>query len=126
MNLWKGTAFHVGEVNGWTVFEDLTGFLDSADASDLLRLAGDGDLVFISYNDARGSARLVAIEQGSVLKDFSEEPDDPDSCWNRGALPDEAADPIVDWIDVAGRMDGPELDYGVDHGTLVIFGLPSA
>lgn len=123
---WKGTAFLVGEVNGWTVFDDLTGFLDSAEASDLLTLAGGRDLVLMSYNDARCSARLVAIEDDSVLKDFSEEPDDPALCWNRGSLADETDDPIANWIDVASRMDELELDYFVDRGMLLIFKPPSA
>jgi hypothetical protein len=123
--IWKGTAFLVGEVKGWTVFDDQMGFLDSADASELLALAGGRDLVLMSYNDARGSARLVAIEGGTVLRDFSEEPDDPGLCWNRGRLPDETSEPIANWIDVASRMDGPELDYDVDHGILLIFGPPS-
>src|SRR5262245_40689159 len=50
---WKGPAFLVGEVDGWTVFDDQMGFLDSAEASDLLTLAGDRKLVLMSYNDAR-------------------------------------------------------------------------
>lgn len=124
--VWKGTAVLVGEGNGWTVFNDLSGFLQTCDAAELLALAENDDLIVAAYNDAIPFARYVVIAGGSIQRDFSHEPDDPAGTWSRGFLEDEAKTPIRTWIDVASRVDDEELDYDVDEGTLLVFGGSSA
>ncbi len=121
---WRGIAFFFAEQQGWTVFQDMTGYLGATPTEDWLRLAEDDELVFAGYNDAILWAELVVLRQGQVVQEFREAAEAPDENVDRGRLEFEADSPIRSWIDVASFVDDDELGYEPDQGTLWQFQRP--
>ena len=117
---WKGRAVYVYDNEGWTVFEDLSGGFTEIPAEDWLRFAGKESLVVAGYNDALIVAELIVIENDTIVRDFFEYIDDPESYRNIGALPFESEHPIKSWVGVAGFVDDDAIVFS-DKGTVLIF-----
>jgi hypothetical protein len=119
--LWKGVCLFAYEKRGWTVFEELSGFMGGTPGKDFEALAAAGDLVYIGYNDSIPWAQLVVVENGVCVREFCEDGTDPDSRCDRGRLPSEEEEPIRSWVDVAERMEGEEeTEFYSDRGTLLV------
>jgi hypothetical protein len=122
---WKGLAVFVFSSGDWTVFEELSGGLGSRPAEDWLRLADGGDLIYIACNDAIGYGELVQVNGGKLVRQFLQDEQDPSGDVSVGQLPDEEDQPIVDWTDIAFRLEEREEDFTArDRGWLWIHQFP--
>jgi hypothetical protein len=120
--LWRGVAVFVHAANGWTVFDDYTGYLGGLPASRWISLAGDDELVFASYNDSVPYGQLIVVRDGRVVREFLHDLQDPSQNVNHGRLELERATLIDDWVDAARFVDGDELsDEAADEGTLLLY-----
>jgi hypothetical protein len=117
---WKGCAVFIYEKEGWTVFSDLAVYLRDMPAESWLKLAGKEELVFAGYNDSICYGELVVIKDEKVLREFLDYPDVPEKV-NKGCLEFEIDEPIRNWINAASFVDGDDLGYEEDSGTLWIF-----
>jgi len=119
---WRGVALFVHESDGWTVFDDLTGYLASVPAARWAALAGRDELIFAGYNDSVPYGQLIAVRSGSVVREFLEDLQDPRQNVNRGRFDFERDSPIDDWIAAASFVDGDDLaDAGAADGLLWLF-----
>jgi len=119
---WRGVAVFVHESNGWTVFDDLTGYLASVPASRWAELAAGDELIFAGYNDSVPYGQLIAVRSGRVVREFLEDLQDPRHNVNRGRLDFERDSPIDGWIAAASFVDEDDLgDPGADDGSLWLF-----
>ena len=118
---WRGQAVFVYACGPWTVFDALSVVLDMRSAADWLKLAGGGDLVFASGNDAINYGQVVVIEAGRLIRHCLQDDDHPEDNVDVGRLPEEADRPLEDWIDLMGWVeeDKDKLDYP-DQGWLWI------
>lgn len=113
---WKGQCLYVYERDGWTIFEDLSGFYSFIEIDSWLTFAKENDFLFAGYNDAIIYAELLVIIDGKVAKYFIECDDCPEENVNEGdGIPD-----IENWVDVASFVDEDELIYS-ETGTVLIF-----
>ena len=121
-NEWRGIAVFAHEANGWTVFDDYTGYLGMLPATRWVDLAGDDELVFAGYNDAIPFGQLIVVRERRVVREFLHDLQDPALNVNHGRLELERATLIDDWVDAAWFVDSDELaDDGVDEGTLLLY-----
>lgn len=114
--LWKGACLYVYENAGWTVFEELSGYHSFVDAEDWKAFAGDDSLVVAGYDEALLSAEFVVIENGTVVKNFTEIEDTPEKNVNQGTGFDE----ISSWVDVASFVDDDDLAYSGDGAVVIL------
>lgn len=122
---WRGVAVFVHEANGWTVFDDLSGYLAVFSPYRWARLAQGDELVFAGYNDAVPYGQLFVVRGGEVVRDFLQDLKFPNQNVNSGRLEWEGDVPIDAWSDVAAFYDGDELsDAGAAEGLLWLFQLP--
>ena len=122
---WKGAAVFVYEVDGWTVFEDLSGNLGALLPSRWLALAEKDDLIFAGYNDAIRYGELVVIQNGMVVRAFLDDEHDSSARRDEGRLPQEHSGPLKTWIDVASLVDDdPILRQAPQQGLLWIHASP--
>lgn len=115
---WKGRAVYVTHKAGWTVFEDLSGSFFGTTPENWMPFAGNESLVVAGYNDALLVAELIVVENKTIVKDFFEYADEPESFRNAGSLP--GKNPIESWIDVASFVDDDDIVFSND-GTVLIF-----
>ena len=118
--MWRGGAVFVSEVSDWTLLQDLSGCLGGIPAEEWLKLARKDDLVFAGYNDAIRYGQLVAVTGGSVVREFLDDANDPDSNVNVGQLECESVR-FTSWIDIAEFVDADKLGFS-DSGWLWVFG----
>ena len=116
---WRGNAVFISEVGGWTLFSDLSGALSGVSPDRWLELAGSDELIFAGYNDAAGFAEFVLVRDGRILREFIDDPDEPDTNVNVGKT-DVDGEPFESWEDVAVFVDGDELGY-CDEGLLWVW-----
>src|SRR5262245_20073638 len=62
--MWRGNAVLVSEVNGWTLFSDMSGVFSGLAAERWREFAGSDELVFAGYNDAIGCGEFVLVRGG--------------------------------------------------------------
>ena len=117
---WKGGAVYVYHNAGWTVFEDLSGGFFDISAVDWMRFAGKDSLVVAGYNDALISAELIVIENSTIMRDFFEYSEEPETFRNKGIMPFERKRPIENWIGVASFVDDDDIVFS-DNGTVLVF-----
>ena len=121
-NEWRGVAVFAHEANGWSVFDDFTGYLGTLPAERWIDLAGDDELVFAGYNDAVPYGQLIVVREGRVVREFLHDLQDPSENVNRGRLELERATLIDEWADAAWFVDSDELaDLGANEGTLLLY-----
>jgi hypothetical protein len=108
--VWKGKAVLVSEVGGWTLFSDLSGALGGVSAERWRAFAGSDELVFAGYNDAIGYGEFVLVRGGQVVREFLDDPDNPESNANRGTS-ECAGEPFESWVNVATFVDADELGF---------------
>jgi hypothetical protein len=119
---WRGVAVYVHEADGWTVFEDFTGYLGLLPAERWIPLAEGDELVFAGYSDAAPYGQLIVVRDGRVVREFLHDVQDPSQDVDRGQLELERTEPIDDWADVARFVDGDELARErADEGTLLLY-----
>jgi hypothetical protein len=119
---WRGIALFVHESDGWTVFDDLTGYLASVPAVRWAELAAGDELIFAGYNDSVPYGQLIVIRNGSVVREFLEDLQDPGQNVNNGRLDIEQNLPIDNWIAAASFVDEDDLaDAGAANGLLWLF-----
>jgi len=119
---WRGVAVFVHESDGWTIFDDLTGYLASVPATRWAELAAGDELIFAGYNDSVPYGQLIAVRSGSIVREFLEDLQDPSENVNRGRLDFERDCPIDNWIAAASFVDEDELaDAGAADGLLWLF-----
>jgi hypothetical protein len=119
---WRGVAVFAHEANGWTVFDDYTGYLGALPAARWISLAGDDELVFAGYNDAVPYGQLIVVRDRRIVREFLHDLQDPSHDVNHGRLELERATLIDDWVDAAWFVDSDELaDDGADEGTLLLY-----
>lgn len=122
---WRSlVAVFIYEAQGWTVFEDLTGYLASFSAEQWRVLAGNEELVFAGYNDAIPYGQLIVIRSGNVLREFLDNQQNPNQNVNRGRLDFEQQSPIDNWISLADFVDEDEIASEPDTGLLWMLGKP--
>ena len=122
---WRGVAVFVHEANGWTVFDDYTGYLGALPAERWVALAGSDELVFAAYNDAIPYGQLIVVRDGRIVREFLHDLQDPSHNVNHGRLDLERATLIDDWVDAAWYVDSDELaDDAADEGTLLLYRVP--
>jgi len=121
-NEWRGVAVFAHEANGWSVFDDYTGYLGSLPAERWISLAGDVELVFAGYNDSVPYGQLIVVCEGRIVREFLHDLQDPSSNVNHGRLELERSKLIDDWVDAAWFVDSDELsDEAADEGTLLLY-----
>jgi hypothetical protein len=115
--IWRGRALFLYQKDDWSVFEDLTGGFSAHPGSTWLSFAHMDDLILAGYNDAIGCAELVVVTGGKVMREFSQDRENPGTDVNIGTLPSEATYPFQSWVDIAAFVDEDRL-YGSDEGWL--------
>jgi hypothetical protein len=119
---WRGVAVWVHAANGWTVFDDYTGYLGSLPAPRWIELAGDEELVFAGYSEGVPYGQLIVVRDRRIVREFLHDLQDPSQNVNRGRLEFERSTLIDDWVDAAYFVDGDELaDDGANEGILLLF-----
>src|SRR5262245_61829993 len=81
---WRGNAVLVSEVGSWTLFSDLSGVLGGVSAERWREFAGSDELVFAGYNDAIRYGEFVLVRSGRVVREFLDDPHNPQANANRG------------------------------------------
>ena len=120
---WRSAvAVYIYESEGWTVFEDQTGYLSAITADRWRALAGGAELVFAGYDDTIPYGQLIAVTAGQVVREFLDDEEDPKDNVNRGTLPSEKRSPIRDWIAAVGFVEGDEIVSMPDTGLLWMSG----
>ena len=104
---WLGIAVYIYPSGSETVIEELSGSSDRS-APEWVALAEGGDLVYASYNDSINFAELIVVEKGRLVRHILDNEDDPSTNVNIGRLPEEAKDPMNDWIDVTGWVEADD------------------
>ena len=118
---WKGLAVYIFVSGAWTVFEELSGGLAARPATDWVRLADGGDLVYAGYNDAIGYGEFVRVDRGQLVRHFLRNEQDPSADVDTGKLPEEAVEPMAHWADVAKWVDEEDESFtGNERGWLWI------
>src|SRR5262245_57613843 len=118
---WKGLAVYIFVSGPWTVFEELSGGLADRPVEEWVRLADGGDLVYAGYKDAIGYGEFVRVDGGQLMWQFLEDEQDPSADVNVGKLPEESAEPMMRWTDVAKWVDEEEESFtGRERGWLWI------
>jgi hypothetical protein len=105
---WLGLAVFMYSSGPWTVIEEVSGGLGARPAADWLRLAEGDDLVYAACNDAIAYAELVIVEKGKLVRHIMQDDEEPSMNVNVGRLPEEAAQPMGDWIDVTAWVENDE------------------
>jgi hypothetical protein len=105
---WLGLAVYIYPSGTWTVIEEISGGLGARPAASWLALADGGDLVYAGYNDTIAYAELVVVENGRLARHFMQDEQDPSSNVDVGRLPEEAGNPLGDWMDVLGWVEDDE------------------
>jgi hypothetical protein len=108
--MWRGNAVLVSEIQGWTLFLDLSGALGGIPADRWQVFAGPDDLVFAGYNDAIEYGEFVAVRGGRVVREFLDDLHSPEANVNAGVT-DSAGEPFKSWVDVAAFVDADELAF---------------
>ena len=111
---WKGSCLYAYENEGWSVFEDLSGFYTSIPADSWLSLADNCELVVAGYNDAMPYGEMIVIQEGKVLKEFWDYPEDNDFVNLGNGYPE-----IESWEDVADFIEEDDVVYS-EEGILLI------
>ncbi len=111
---WKGSCLYAYEEEGWSVFEDLSGFYTSIPAESWLFFAGNYDFVFAGYNDAMPYGEMIVISGGEVLKEFWDYPIENDLVNLGDGYPE-----IESWEDVIDFIEEDDIVYS-DEGVLLI------
>lgn len=111
---WKGICLYVYENEGFTVFEDISGFLSDCPAEAWQKFAKEEEFVFVGYNDAIPYGEFVSIKSGVVLKEFSDYEGKIEK--NNGTEFPE----MVSWVEVSSFVDGDEIAYS-EAGEVLIF-----
>jgi hypothetical protein len=102
-------AVWIFEGNGWTVFDDSTGYFGSVSAERWLEFAQGDELVFAAYNESIHCGQLIVVNAGKVVRDFLDDRQDPRDNKDLGTLPYEEVDPIKTWVDAASFVDDDKL-----------------
>jgi hypothetical protein len=118
---WRGSALYVYEKDGWTVFEDLSGHCGSIPADSWLSFAESDEFVFAGYNDAIGYGELIVIENGTVVREFLYDSDNPEVNINRGELTGSSVEPMKSWVEAARFVDDDDLTFS-ENGLLWLHG----
>jgi hypothetical protein len=119
---WRGVAVFAHEANGWTVFDDVTGYLGTLPAARWVSLADGDELVFAAFNDAVPYGQLIVVHDGRVVREFVHDLQDPSADADHGRLALERAKAIEDWADVASFVESDALaDDAADQGTLLLY-----
>lgn len=113
---WKGSCLYAYENEGWTVFEDLSGFFSTIPAVSWKNFAENNDLIVAGYNDAILYGEFIMISNGVIQKEFLEIADMPEEGVNNG----EKYMEINSWVDVADFVDSDEIIYS-ESGAVLIF-----
>lgn len=111
---WKGICLYVYENEGWTVLEDMSGFLSDCPAEAWKEYAKEDEFIFAGYNDAIPYGEFVSIKSGVVLKEFCDFEGDVEK--NNGV----EFQKIESWVDVAEFVDEDEMVYS-ETGEVFIF-----
>lgn len=111
---WKGSCLYAYEEEGWSVFEDLSGFYTSIPAESWLVFSGNYDFVFAGYNDAMPYGEMIVISGGEVLKEFWDYPIENDLVNLGDGYPE-----IESWEDVIDFIEEDDIVYS-DEGVLLI------
>ncbi len=81
--------------------------------------AGSDELVFAGYNDAIGYGEFVLVRDGRVVREFLEDPHNPEANANVGTSEVEG-EPFKSWVDVASFVDADEFGFS-DAGLLWVW-----
>lgn len=111
---WKGSCLYAYENEGWSVFEDLSGFYTSIPAESWLSLASNSDLIVAGYNDAMPYGEMIVIREGEVLKEFWDYPIENDLVNFGDGYPE-----IESWEDVIDFIEEDNIIYS-EQGILLI------
>lgn len=118
--MWRGNAVLVSEVGGWTLFQDLSGVLGGVPAERWREFAGSDELVFARYTDAIGYGECVLVRGGRVVREFLDDPHNPEAKANTGVSNVEGK-PFESWVDVTSFVDTDELEFS-EEGLLWVWG----
>jgi hypothetical protein len=118
---WRAAALFVAHDRGWTIFNDLSGHFSSIPARRWAGFAEHDEFFLAGYNDAIPYGELVAIQDGSIVREFLDCADAPELNANSGSLVTESDSPIESWTDVASIVDDDELSY-CETGKLWLLG----
>lgn len=114
---WKGDAKYVFEIDGWSVFQDLSGGLSSWGAKSWLPFADQDEFLFAGYNDAIPYGELILIRHGEIVREFLHDASDPSDNVDFGSC--DLVAPLNTWIEVASFVDEDDLAFS-ENGLLWI------
>lgn len=106
---WLGLAVFIFQSGPWTVIEELSGGLSLRPAESWLELAAGGDLVYAECNDSIAYAQLIVVQQGRLVRHILDDEQDSGSNVDLGRLPEEAQEPLTDWVDVTRWIEEDEM-----------------
>ncbi|WP_018609865.1 hypothetical protein [Uliginosibacterium gangwonense] len=113
---WLGDAVFVAEIEGWTLFQDLSGGLGAIAAEDWSRLAGEEELIVAGYNDAIPSGELIVVRKGQIVRALVDAPDEQRNI----GTPDNEFASFKRWQDIARYVDDDELGFA-EKGWLWVY-----
>jgi hypothetical protein len=96
-------ALYVHHQDGWTVFDDVTGYFNFVPTESWLQFARGAGLFMAHYNSATFSAELLVIQEGKVIREVRSDQDGPNS----------------DWVEIAGIVDDDPYYYGATRRWLL-------
>ena len=120
---WRGSALYLYHNDEWTVFEDLSGHLGSIRANSWQSFAQNDSFVFAGYNDAIGYGELTVIDNGTIVREFLFDAENPSVNVNYGNLNDNSIEPMTTWVEAATFVDEDTILFSERgllwlHGTL--------
>ena len=102
---WRGLSVLIYEYEDETFIEDMTGALASVSAAKWLEYAENDEFEFVGYNDSVPYGQIIAIQNGSVIKDFLQDEQEPSENRNTGTIDFEKTNELNEWHDAAEYVD---------------------
>lgn len=121
---WRGVAVLVTEIDGWTIFHNITGYFNLITTDIWLDFAKNEEFILAAYNDVIEYGKLLVIVDGKIKREFLENKDNPTTNINIGAIEFEREKKITSWVNIEKFIDDDYLGYESDEVILWLFKAP--
>ena len=118
---WSGVSLFAYHNDGWTVFDDVTGYFSFTPGVKWLEFARNDDFVKAFYYEEPEWGQLVAANNGTIVRELLIDKKRPSKSVNVGQLDSEGSERITEWRGVMSFMATDEHAIEPGYGTCLFF-----